>query len=633
MRWLAAFAAAGACIMGVGAATVAAQDSVAPGIESQPVTESTAQNASTTCAVPLPPNQLWLPQEVWAWEQRLCLGERADMRVYFQRVLRKPLECNPKDRESWPAEAVLSSKFLETIVRHPGFVHVVEGTDIEITGYQDLLPDNGIQIFCAHFRDGIDLENASLTKPLVLGLSRFDSAVNLRRFESESFVVLFNSFFDSYVQAYAADIEDDFFIQGGSEFRQPLNLIAASVGGNLDIRNSLLHNNLAAENIFVGGSLRLHEQSSFAGVDLRRAQIGNVLDTSEAVFRGTFQADAIEVGGFAHFRRGATFQDISMISAKIRGSMDTIGARFNGAFSAYGIKIDESLFLRGGAVFHDLNLSNAVIGGSLELRGSEYLGRVDLTNARIVHEMQIASPLPPDQQTEDRRNYDPPRWGDDAQLILRNLRAEALQDTAEAWDNLDGRLDLVGFTYQQLGGLRSTRDSIMAARDVDWMLGWLSKQRERDDVFQPQPYEQLARVLREGGWIEKADDVIIARYNYQLGHPTTPIGTKAWLAVKWLVIGYGLEVWLSIAWLIGLQAVGAVVMGLSPVGRQIGWVRSVFYSFDTSMPFVDLNPLTHNELSENSSQTLKFYFGAHRIVGLILVTFLAAGMSGLTTSQ
>jgi hypothetical protein len=30
---------------------------------------------------------------------------------------------------------------------------------------------------------------------------------------------------------------------------------------------------------------------------------------------------------------------------------------------------------------------------------------------------------------------------------------------------------------------------------------------------------------------------------------------------------------------------------------------------------------------------MKYYFAVHRILGLILMTFLAAGMSGLTNSQ
>ena len=184
-----------------------------------------------------------------------------------------------------------------------------------------------------------------------------------------------------------------------------------------------------------------------------------------------------------------------------------------------------------------------------------------------------------------------------------------------------------------MGGLRSTRDDILAARPIEWILTWLGKQKDRAEVYQPQPYEQLAKVLRSGGWIDKADDVLIARNDYQLLHPTTPWATKAWMAVKWALIGYGLEVWLSIVWLFGLQIVSTIVMAKSPIGRDIGWMRSAFYSIDTSMPFVELNPLVHNELSEQSPQVLKYYFAVHRILGLILVTFLAAGMSGLTSNQ
>lgn len=65
-------------------------------------------------------------------------------------------------------------------------------------------------------------------------------------------------------------------------------------------------------------------------------------------------------------------------------------------------------------------------------------------------------------------------------------------------------LELEGFSYRRLGGFAVEGEADMAQRPVAWLANWL----KRDPSYSPQPYEQLAKVLRERGQTKKADGIL-----------------------------------------------------------------------------------------------------------------------------
>ena len=93
------------------------------------------------------------------------------------------------------------------------------------------------------------------------------------------------------------------------------------------------------------------------------------------------------------------------------------------------------------------------------------------------------------------------QWQKGAKLILRNAQVGALQDLPEAWPD---HLELDGFTYQRLGGFAATGENDRATRPVSWLKKWLQKQ----ESYSPQPYEQLASVLRKAGYMSMARDIL-----------------------------------------------------------------------------------------------------------------------------
>ena len=266
------------------------------------------------------------------------------------------------------------------------------------------------------------------------------------------------------------------------------------------------------------------------------------------------------------------------------------------------MEVARSVFLREAASFRDVSLIGAKIGGILHLRGSKFDGVLDLTGASIGDELLFNVPRLGSGGTKFLK---PPIWTKNSKLILRNAKVGALNDTENAWSNLpNGSVDLTGFTYDRLGGLRSTRNSAMTGRSDDWLLGWLGKQEGFDTTYNPQPFEQLAKVLRESGYPDKADGILYAARTHQRDSPETPFMTKALLWVQWGLIGYGYNNWLAVLWFIVMVIAGTFMCRVDALGSY--W-RRFWYSFDTALPLVDLNA-QHGGIVLEHGAKIYFYF-------------------------
>lgn len=439
------------------------------------------------------------------------------------------------------------------------------------------------------------------------------------------------STFDGPVNMTLSRVGGSVNLRGGSTFRNTVTLDSALVQGNVYADASRFEGLFNLSSAEIERSLLLDKKSTFNEVRMASAKIGRNVNAESSLFTGPVVGDLVTIGGTLIIRNKTQFKDIVRFPrANIAGSLEAADVTFEKSLDLYGVSIQGGAFLKDQSTFKDVNLSAATIGDSLQLTGSTFDGRLDLTNATIGRELHLTSPLPPEDRTADGPiNHPPPIWTDKANLILRNVTAGAIQDTANAWDNLEGRLDLVGLTYQRLGGLRSTRDSTMAARDEDWLLNWLEMQQDREYAFMPQPYEQLGRILRQTGQTEKGEDILYALRDHERTHDATTIGIRLWLTFTWIFIGYGYEVLVVVLWLFALMVAGGLYIYWTPVGRQLGIRWCMFYSLDMSIPFVDLNPEEHWALTQTMSIGTQIYTGIHRIVALILASFLAAGMSGL----
>ena len=426
------------------------------------------------------------------------------------------------------------------------------------------------------------------------------------------------STFDGRFSADGLEVAGDLFMSNGAHFKKEVRLPGAKVGGQLSAMGSTFDGRFTADGLEVAGSLFMSNGAYFKKeVRLPGAKVGGVLSAIGSTFDGLLIADHLEVAGDLFMHGGAHFNDVDLLGAKVGGQLAAVGSTFEGLFNADDLAVAGSLFMRDGASFKDVDLNSAVIGKHLQLWDSDFDGHLNLTSVSIEKELQLNSP-----------RHEPPRWTKTSRLTLRNARVGALNDTEDAWKNIErGRLDLVGFTYDRLGGLGATGKSAMSARTTEWLRDWLSKQDGFDTSYNPQPFEQLAKVLRESGYPGKADAILFAARDHQRDSPATPWLTQVKLWLLWGLIGYGYHNWIAFIWFAALTGLGVAVCRVWASGLDMRAAQRFWYSVDMALPLINLNR-RHEDVKLRGGVLVYFY--GHKLAGFVLVSFLVAGLSGLT---
>lgn len=366
---------------------------------------------------------------------------------------------------------------------------------------------------------------------------------------------------------------------------------------------------LDADGASVKGSVFLRNEFRALGeVRLQGAEIGTVLDCEDGTFTNpqskeqpgsgeALNANGIMVKGSVllsgRFRAegrvqfmGATIgQDVDCSSATFinppRKGLSASGT----AFAADGIHLDGSMFLSGLHAEGGVGLVGAQIGGDLgceqatfmnplkkdlggsgaallgdraSVKGSAFFrfgfqaeGCVCLPSARIGGALDC-------------------RRGVFAALDLTNASAGSILDDEGSWPER-GRLDLDGFFYGRISD---------GPKDAKSRLRWLGRQPERP--FRPQPYVQLARILREAGDDDGARQVLVAMEDRRWDttedhHWTDPLQ-------KWplrVTVGYGYRPLRALWEVVGLSALGWIIYRRSYLaGSMVPSEKEAYQSFE-----------------------------------------------------
>ncbi len=90
--------------------------------------------------------------------------------------------------------------------------------------------------------------------------------------------------------------------------------------------------------------------------------------------------------------------------------------------------------------------------------------------------------------------------------------------------------------------------------------------------------------------------------------------------------GYGYRIFISLIWVIVFGGVGTILMRINKEGkeRNISWC--IFYSLDLLLPIIKLDERHYKIELEGAA---RYYFYFHIVIGFILASFVAAGISGL----
>ncbi len=364
--------------------------------------------------------------------------------------------------------------------------------------------------------------------------------------------------------------------------------------------------------------LRFEQCKFTADINFQQAHI--VALYMPGTHTGPLFADGLKVEGSVFLRDGFKAEgEVRMPGATVGGSLSCIKGQFinkdKKALVADRVKVEGSVFLRGG------------------FRAE---GKVSFVAATIYGRFSLSKIDSPAQMTLD----------------LNSAKIGTLHDKEDSWP-VPKHLVLHGLEYQDI--------SHKSPRDSKTRIEWVRLQKD----FSPQPYEQLAKVLRESGDGAGARDVLVAKNRDKAKRTRLTRTEWFWYRLFGPLVGYGHKPWLAIPLALVIILFGSMffkggysdglVTPLSEsayaqdnVGAQrISEVYPVFnsfvYSMDVFVPVVDLHQAKYwlpnanrgSELVPTSSAALCTgglllgWLWFEIACGWVLTTLFLVGLTGL----
>jgi sRNA-binding regulator protein Hfq len=534
-------------------------------------------------------------------------GEAANFQVGKEEI------DHPTQAESWTDERTLKADRIAWLC-----------TDKEVSSF---INHKGLEIKGLRIEGKLDLEFAIIPFPLHFWKCCFSKPIIL----SCSKLLLLN-LDGCHIKPLNADsmqVSCSVFLRNGFKAEGEVRLLRASIGGNLECDNSQFDNptgmSLSADGIQVSGGVFLRNGFKAQGeVRFHAASIGVDLDCSNGQFCNpngkALNVDGVQVSRYILLRNGFKAQgEVSLLRASIAGSLDCDASQFYNpegiALNGEGMQVSNGVFLRN------------------EFKAE---GRVDFTSAVIKSYFMLTSA-----ETKE------------IALILNSCHIGTLRDDKCSWPT-EGKLFLTGFTYDKLA-----RE---APQDAKSRLRWLRLQP--NDLYSPQPYEQLAKVLRESGHERDAKEILIAKERDRGRWEKLSPAAKFQHWVLGRVIAYGYKPFRAL-WYIGLVIVlGTLLFGLgnpellsqTDPSKSAPPFNAFMYSVDAFLPVIDFHqesfwlpdavksvPLNTLDMDiwgwplkfpqtwtvNVSGSWLRYYFWFHIAAGWFFTSLFVAGLTGL----
>ncbi len=432
---------------------------------------------------------------------------------------------------------------------------------------------NGVRLWGAWITGPLDLSFARANGETLLANCHFTDPVTARQTRFD-LLNLSGSLMPG-LMAQGAKVNGPVFLQNGFHATGRVSLSGASIGGQLACVNGRFDHPtglaLNAEGVQVTGHVLLNNRFHAKGeVRLLGASIGGQL----ACVKGRFDhptgmalnAQGVQVTGDVFLNDGfhATGQ-VRLAEASIGGNLACVKGRFENAdgfaLNASGAQVTGAVFLNDD--FHatgEVSLLGATIGGQLACVKGRFGKATGL--ALNAQRMRVTQSFLWRAVTIDAGGLD-----------MASAHVGDLVDDPASWPSGDGQLYLDGFTYDRISA---------AFTDAPRRLDWLRRGTVWNGEFFPQPYSQLAKVLREMGHDSAARAVLVEQRTLlgqearklrrqrpdgtRIAYHTVPtiaaINGASWavdFSSRWLV-GFGYRPWNA---LVALAAVFAVAWALA----------------------------------------------------------------------
>ena len=700
----------------------------------------------------------WTEAEKWAWK-RICEGQTANFNrnswykwAKYKKIIPETLKRetldpkNPKHNKKWTeSERILRLRFLKTILLNEPF--------------RSAIPHRGVRIFGAYFKRGIDLEDASIERPLSIQNSLIEGRVRMSRFETSKIVSFNGSKFRNLLYMRSASIGGDLIIRRadfetvvmrGTKIDGQLDMRSSKFKGKLDMNSTSVEDNMLMRSYrlsafslsrflrrlretemilpresmevfearlkpqlkkkidtelkealkkkteqdspgrYIGrfmkkldpelqanlmsaiiAAMKMEFRSEFKDVDLSGLKVDGFLDMNGASFKGDLLMTSASIQGdllmsshqlspiklrllklFRFIPRNFPMQEISGIEfksefklidlgqAKIVGALVLNGSKFQDKLNLSFASIGEDLQMQGVQLSQPATMSFLSIGSNFDARGAMLSG-LELTGARIERVLRLGG-FSGDKKIEWIEYKDEKENSHKPKLTLRNTNVGTLQENRNAWpENLE--LELDGFTYKRFE--TSGKDTLYE-RGSQWFIDWLGKGTEKqlqdNKIYSPQPYRQLARVLRADGLDDIADDILYEGREQERDYlwylegklPLMPFKWWRLTFLKWAYgYGYGWRSLLVLGWVAVFVVVGTIVLRLKNENGEHDLITSLsdkaWYSLDMLLPVIHLREKHYDENFDLKQERVRYYFYVHKIMGYVLTFFLLAGLSGL----
>ena len=642
------------------------------------------------CSVKADPQ--WTSQEKFVW-RHVCVGEVAD----FNAGSDYGGNLDPKRPEGLPASRILRPVFLETILLADKYRHALTRNGVRISGARftetidlsnaqlahDLLlvrsllekgadfiraksagiisisgsnvvgtlEMNGLQVEDLFLSDGaafgaVDLRVAYVSGQINLNSSKVAGMLNANSLHDDGNLLMTDKaefgavvLHDAHVGGQidligskvavvlimeALRVDHDLLMQDKAEFGAVL-LRDAHIGGQLALYGLKVAGTLNMDRLQVDHSLFMHNKAEFGAIVLRNAHVGGQVALAGSKVAGALDMDSLQVDHDLLMDNKAEFGAIVLHEAHVGGQIDLIGSKVAGTLIMDSLQVGSDVYLGNGAEFDGpIDLVFGKVGGNLDLAGGLLKSTVDLTGTQIGGQLDLGL------------QSLPARWSTGSALILRNAKVDAIQDLWNSWPD---KLDLNGFTYRSLGGLKAAEGDPMIDRSAGWFEGWLGKQKP----YAAGPYQQLASVLREQGKPDVANDVLFAGRERERGEACVSwsrVGSCVWLSFLSSAAGYGIGFYTFrvLNWVICLTVLGAFFLWFSPNARRHGPLWIMGASLHRLLPIVELskgftkffeNSTTSESWRRNLNPFQEVYFALHALLGWALGLILLAAMGGI----
>ena len=358
-------------------------------------------------------------------------------------------------------------------------------------------PARGLRIRGAWITGKLDLAGEALPVPLVLAHCSLEEDIVLRDCTLPALYRTGTHL--PKMDAHRLQCNGPLHLRDGFQATGPVDLIGAKIDGQLSCNGGkFLAKGMAlkCDAVTAGADVFLSDGFEAQGeVNLVSAKIDGQLACTGGKFlaeRMALNCNAITVGADVFFREGfEAHGKVNLGRAKIDGQLDCTG----GKFLADGIALDCDAITVGADVF---------LQGEFEARGW-----VDLKRAEITGNLQISdATLTKGLVAQGMRVRSVFVWkdieGDGIRVDLIDAHVGTLYDGPGSWQSVK-KLRLSSFRY----------DRIESDMDVQERLDWLAKHDASVRPFTPQPYVQLANVLRRQGFAGDAAQVLVRREDKQ----------------------------------------------------------------------------------------------------------------------